>query len=219
MYTYGLKKKENATRTFSKRRRKDWRRNNIHLTLIDWDRGKQYVLWTRDCRCCPRRSQGKLRQSRVYKKYCFSEVSVSKYFIYQDSKKRKDKRTSYENTGNIIIIFQKKPVKFNSAHNVMHKTFAVFGCPKVACSRDGAHNSFFVIYRWILHYLSRALMRGRQSNFVNLTWYALHQWNTWKGELWRLVYNKTLYFFSIFNNKERNKNQRLKWTPITARRV
>ena len=29
-------------------------------------------------------------------------------------------------------------VKFNSVHNVIHKTFAVFGCPKVACSRDGA---------------------------------------------------------------------------------
>ena len=31
-----------------------------------------------------------------------------------------------------------KNVKFNAVHNVIHKTFAVFGCPKVACSRDGA---------------------------------------------------------------------------------
>ena len=30
-------------------------------------------------------------------------------------------------------------VKFNCVHNVIHKTFAVFGCPKFACSRDGAH--------------------------------------------------------------------------------
>ena len=41
------------------------------LTLIDWDRGKQYVWWTR-----------------------FTEVLVNKYFIiiiYQESKKRNDK--------------------------------------------------------------------------------------------------------------------------------
>ena len=31
-----------------------------------------------------------------------------------------------------------KNVKFNAVHNVIHKTFAVFGCPKVACSCDGA---------------------------------------------------------------------------------
>ena len=31
--------------------------------------------------------------------YCFPEVSVNKYFIiYQESNKRKNKRTSYENT-------------------------------------------------------------------------------------------------------------------------
>ena len=29
-----------------------------------------------------------------------------------------------------------KNVKSNSVHNVIHKTFAVFGSPKVACSRD-----------------------------------------------------------------------------------
>ena len=48
--------------------------------------------------------------------------------IYQESKKRKNK-------ANFI---RKKPVKFNSVHDVIHKTFAVFGCPMVACSRDGA---------------------------------------------------------------------------------
>ena len=40
------------------------------------------------------------------------------------------------------LIIKKKPVKFNSVHNVIHKTFAVFGCPKVACSRDGARDFF-----------------------------------------------------------------------------
>ena len=39
-----------------------------------------------------------------------------------------------------------KNFKFNSVQNVIHKIFAVFGCPKVACSRDGARD-FFVIYR------------------------------------------------------------------------
>ena len=36
-----------------------------------------------------------------------------------------------------FINFPKKSVKFNSAHNIIPKTFAGFGCPKVACSRDG----------------------------------------------------------------------------------
>ena len=39
-----------------------------------------------------------------------------------------------------------KNFKFNSVQNVIHKTFAVFGCPKAACSRDGARD-FFVIHR------------------------------------------------------------------------
>ena len=32
-----------------------------------------------------------------------------------------------------------KNVKFNAVHNVIH---AVFGCPKVACSRDDARDFF-----------------------------------------------------------------------------
>ena len=44
-------------------------------------------VWTLDCRCFPRRSRGKHRQSRVHKTYCFPEVLVNKYFIiYQSSK-------------------------------------------------------------------------------------------------------------------------------------
>ena len=140
----------------------------------------------------PRRSRGKHRQSRVHKTYCFPEVSVNKYFIiYQESKKRKNRANFVRKYTKYFINFLKN-FKFNSVQNVIHKTFAVFGCPKAACSRDGARD-FFVIHRGIMHYLPRALMRGRQSNFVNLTWYALHQWNTWKGELWRLVYNNTTY--------------------------
>ena len=67
-----------------------FKRWSEELTLIDWDRGKQYVLWTRDCRCFPRRSRGKHRQSRVRKTYCIPEVSVNKYFIiYWVSKEKK----------------------------------------------------------------------------------------------------------------------------------
>ena len=73
------------------------------------------------------------RQSRVHKTYCFPEVSVNKYLIiYQESKKRKNK-------ANFIRKYMKYFINFL-------KTFAVFGCPKVACSRDGAHD-FFVIHR------------------------------------------------------------------------
>ena len=35
-----------------------------------------------------------------------------------------------------------KNVKFNAVHNVIHKTFAVFGYPKVACSGDLARDLF-----------------------------------------------------------------------------
>ena len=95
----------------------------------------------------PRQSPGKYQQSRVHKTYCFSKVSVNKYFIiYQESKKIK--RTSYDILLNFIKYFIDflKNIKFNSVHNVIHKTFACFGCPKVACSRDGARD-FFVIHQ------------------------------------------------------------------------
>ena len=42
-----------------------------------------------------------------------------------------------------FINFQKNRY-LNSVHNVIHKTFAVFGCPKVACSRDGARDLFVI---------------------------------------------------------------------------
>jgi hypothetical protein len=32
--------------------------HTVHLSLIEWDRGKQYVLWTRDCQCFPRWNRG-----------------------------------------------------------------------------------------------------------------------------------------------------------------
>ena len=74
-------------------------------------------------------------------------------------------------------------------------------CPKVASLRDGARD-FFIIHRWITRCLPLALIRGRQSNFVTLTWYTLDQWNTWKRELWLLVYNNafcfSLYFPFVF---------------------
>ena len=39
--------------------------------LLTETSGKQYVLWTLDCRCFPRLRLGKHRQSRVHKAYCF----------------------------------------------------------------------------------------------------------------------------------------------------
>ena len=79
------------------------------------------------------------RQSRVHKTYCFPEVSVNKYF------KRKNKANFIRKYMKYFINFL-KDIKFNSVHNVIHKTFAGFGSSKVACSRDGARN-FFVIHR------------------------------------------------------------------------
>ena len=83
----------------------------------------------------------KHRQSRVHKTYCFPEVSVNKHFIiYQESKKRKNRANFVRKYMKYFINFLKN-FKFNSVQNVIHKTFAVFGCPKVACSRDGARYS------------------------------------------------------------------------------
>ena len=51
--------------------------------LLTETSGKQYVLWTLDCRCFPRLRLGKHRQSRVHKTYCFprsQSISV-KYII------------------------------------------------------------------------------------------------------------------------------------------
>ena len=63
-----------------------------------------------------------------------------------------------------------KSVEFNSVHNVIHKTFAVFDCLKVACSRDGERDfcCYSPVNNALSDYLPRTLMRGRQSNFLNL---------------------------------------------------
>ena len=93
-----------------------------------------------------------------HKTYCFPEVSVNKYFIiYQEAKKRKNKANFIRKYMKYFINLLKN-VQFNTVHNVIDKTFAVFGCPKVACSRDGARD-FFCYSR-----VNNAL-----SNFVNLT--------------------------------------------------
>ena len=69
---------------------------------------------------------------------------------------------------------------------------------------------FFVINRWITPWLPLVLMQGRQFDFVNLTWYALHQWNVWKGKLWRLVYNnKDYYVFKFYSCSWLVKPQRI----------
>ena len=73
-------------------------------------------------------------------------LSQYKYFItYQESKKRKNKANFIRKYMKYFINFLNN-IKFNSVHNVIHKTFAGFGCPKVACFRDGARD-FFVMHR------------------------------------------------------------------------
>ena len=50
--------------------------------LLTETSGKQYVLWTLDCRCFPRLRLGKHRQSRVHKTYCFPRSqSISVNFV------------------------------------------------------------------------------------------------------------------------------------------
>ena len=61
--------------------------------------------------------------------------------MYQESKKRKNKANIIRKYMKYFINFLKN-VKFNAVHNDIHKTFVVFGCPKVACSRDGARDFF-----------------------------------------------------------------------------
>ena len=73
-------------------------------------------------------------------KHVFSEKYQD---IYQESKKRKNKANFIRKYMKYVIDFLKN-VKFNAVHNVIHKTFAVFGCPKVVCFRDGARD--FVCY-------------------------------------------------------------------------
>ena len=101
--------------------------------------------------------QLRVRQLRVHKTYCFPESQsyIPSYIptycfpesqsYIQESKKRKNEANFIRKYMKYFINFVKN-VKFNSVHNVIHKTFVGFGCPKVACSRDGARD-FFVIYR------------------------------------------------------------------------
>ena len=81
----------------------------------------------------------KHRQSRVHKTYC-----IQYFIIYQESKKRKNKANFIQKYMKYFINLLKN-VQFNAVHNVIHKTFAVFGCPKVACSRDDACD-FFLLF-------------------------------------------------------------------------
>ena len=95
----------------------------------------------------------------------------AKYFnICQESKKRKNKANFIRKYMKCFINFLKN--KFNAVHNVIHKTFAVFGCPKVACSRDGARDFFFVIHQSIMLALSpsradaRSLISSDKSHVI-----------------------------------------------------
>ena len=70
-----------------------------HLTLIDRDRGKQYVLCTRDCRCSRGEAEGNI-DSRGYRKHTAfpSSQSISILLYIKSQRNEKIKRTAYENT-------------------------------------------------------------------------------------------------------------------------
>ena len=115
--------------------------------------------------CGPETVDVRDRQSRVHKTYCFPEVSVNKYFIiYQESKKRKNKANFIRKYMKYFINFLKN-VKFNAVHDVIHKTFAVFGCPKVACSRDGARD--FFCYSLVNNALSPSRADARGHSLIS----------------------------------------------------
>ena len=75
-------------------------------------------------------------------------------------KKRKNRANFIRKYIKYFINFLRN-VKFNSAHNVIHKTFAVFGCPKVAYSRDGARD--FVCYSPVNNALSPSRADERET--------------------------------------------------------
>ena len=84
----------------------------------------------------------------------FSQGEVGYFIIYQKPKKRKDKANFVRKYLKYFIKFLKN-VKFNFVHSVILKTRAGFGCPEVACSRDGGRD-FFVIHSGEQCIVSRA---------------------------------------------------------------
>ena len=80
--------------------------------------------------------------------------------------KRKNKANFIRKYMKYFINFLKN-VKFNAVYNVIHKTFAVFGCLKVACSRDGTRD--FFSYSPVNNALSPSRADAMMSNFINLT--------------------------------------------------
>ena len=130
--------------------------------------------------------------------FCWPEtVGVSQgeaedFIKYQKSKKWQTK-ANYKRKYMIYFTSRINDVKFNLESNNVNS---------VQRSRlyVMAHVVFFLIHRWITRCLPLALMRGRQSYSVTLTWYTLDQWNTWKGELWLLVYNNSSYLWISTDN-------------------
>ena len=52
----------------------------------------------------------------------------------------------------------------NAVHNVIHKAFAVFGCPKVACCRDSARDARdFFCYSPVNNALSPSRADARET--------------------------------------------------------
>ena len=56
-----------------------------------------------------------------------------------------------------------KNAKFNAVHNVIDKTFAIFGCRKVACSRDGGREQIFFCYSPVNNALSPSRADARET--------------------------------------------------------
>ena len=84
-------------------------------------------------------------------------MSILLYTNYQESKKRKNKANCIRKYIKYFLNFVKN-IKFNSVHSVhaIHKN-----------SRFSAVQRSRVLV--MAHYFPRALMRGRQSNFLSLT--------------------------------------------------
>ena len=139
-----------STHTFSRRQ------GIVHAPKYLCKRSSFNTYWLRP----------KHRQSRVHKTYCFAEVSVNKYFIiYQKSKKPKNIKEFNGKYMKYLINFLKKNL-INSVYNVIYKTFAVFGCPKLR-----VHMIFFCYSP-----VNNALSASRIDAMLHSPCVLLHSW-------------------------------------------
>lgn len=62
----------------------------IRSTLIDWDQGKQYVLWTKDCQNTEVKLKGNIGH-RVHKTYYFPKYVIAFTVAISAKKERNGK--------------------------------------------------------------------------------------------------------------------------------